>query len=151
MSLSAYNLCDPSAGASYLVHLLSLPRAVYIWVGAPSGAAPAFGSLCASVPPLATSPRGDAAPATCLLGDAAAFEDCAARLSARLGKLVLMSSALGGGVAAAAAAAGGGGGAAGGGGAGGEGGKADAAMAFASGDTAWLEAQLFEMLRGSRA
>ena len=105
---------------SYAAHVLSLDRAVYLWIGNP-GAPPEFGALCASVPPVRqASGGGPSEPcASNLLGDSSIFEDIAGRLSRRLNKLVLMSSALG---------------------------RGDDESAFAAGDTAWLEQELFGLL-----
>ena len=104
---------------SCAVHIYNLERASYIWVGA-ANSAPMFGALCAAVPPVRPIVGTAAeASATNLLGDSSAFEDVAARLSKRTGKLVLMSSALG---------------------------QGEDGSAFSTGDTAWLEQQLFDLL-----
>jgi hypothetical protein len=111
-----------SGPETVLVHLLPLERAVYVWLGAASGApssAAEFGAACAAVPPRR---RGEEPAASNLLGDSSPLEDVAGRLSARLGKLVLLASALG----------------------------ASEGSSVGAGDTAWLEAALLQLL-ASRA
>lgn len=110
---------------AYDAHVLQLDRAVYVWLGRGGGGAREFGALCAAVPPLAGAAAGAAAAAqpACsnLLGDSAPLEDVAGRLSRRLGKLVLLASALG---------------------------SAGGSGALVTGDTAWLEAALLAVLQG---
>lgn len=109
---------------AYAAHVLQLGRAVYVWLGAPGGA-PEFGALCAAVPPPPRTAASAAAAAlepacTNLLGDSAPLEDVAGRLSRRLGKLVLLASALG---------------------------SSGGSGALVTGDTAWLEAALLAVLQ----
>lgn len=111
---------------AYDAHVLQLDRAVYVWLGRGGGGAREFGALCAAVPPLAGAATAGAAAAAqpaCsnLLGDSAPLEDVAGRLSRRLGKLVLLASALG---------------------------SAGGSGALVTGDTAWLEAALLAVLQG---
>lgn len=79
-------------GPTFVVQSLDVGRAVHVWVGV-AGAAPAMGSLTAAAPTRPGTAADGPASATCLLGESAAGEDAAGRLSAHAGKLVLLSYA----------------------------------------------------------